>query len=92
METLNALAVRKKFGTVLDKVWKEQVAIAITRANKPLVVMVPFDEYENMIRDNTREKRLRTAVDRLKKWSGKNKSYLADFDVVKAVREAREKR
>ena len=91
METLNALAVRKKFGSLLDRVWKEKIPIAITRANKPLVVMVPFDEY-SMLKDNTREKRLRLAVDKLKKWSKENKPYLLDFDIVSAIREGRDKR
>lgn len=92
MKSLNALAVRKQFGSVIDKVWKKKVPIAITRANKPLVVMLPFDEYESIVKNNTREKRLRLAMNRLKNWSQENESYLKDFDVVSAVREARDKR
>lgn len=92
METLNALAVRKRFGSVLDRVWKEKTPITITRANKPLIVMVPFDDYERMMMGSARRKKLRLALNRLRKWSERNESYLIDFDVVVAVREARRER
>lgn len=92
MKTLNALTVRKKFGSVIDEVWRDKVRIVISRANKPLVVMIPFDDYEKMMGNKDRERRLRRASSELMSWSKKYASQLSKLDAVKAVRETREER
>jgi prevent-host-death family protein len=48
MKRLSALEVRKKFGSVLDLVAQKRVPVTITRGDKPLVVMIPADEYQAM--------------------------------------------
>jgi len=92
MKTLNAVTVRRKFGSVIDEVWKDKVRIVISKANKPLVVMMPFDDYEKIMGTKDREKRLRSASNRLMSWVKKHAPYLTEIDAVKAIRETREQR
>lgn len=92
MKTLNAVTARKKFGSVMDEVWKNKVSIAISRANKPLVVMVPFDDYEKIMEDKDRKKRLRHASSGLMSWVEKHAPRLSEINAVEAIRQTREQR
>lgn len=46
MKTLSALDLRKKLGEVLDTVAQSKERVMISRANKPLAVIISVDEYE----------------------------------------------
>lgn len=48
MITVNALKARSQLGTMLDKVSQEGEHYVIERLNKPLVAVVPIDEYEEV--------------------------------------------
>jgi PHD/YefM family antitoxin component YafN of YafNO toxin-antitoxin module len=44
MKTIGALTVRRKFGSIIDEVANKKVRIATSRANRPMVVMLPFED------------------------------------------------
>ncbi len=90
MEILKALFVRKKFGTVLDKVFKKKEPIAISRNNQPLVVMVPYDVYQKTNDKKSREERLKEVLQRMDEWRRRNKEKLKGIDPAKIIREMRE--
>lgn len=92
MKILNSLAVRKKFGEVLDEVHDRKVHIAISRANRPLVVMIPYEEYQEKNGPEDREKRLRQVSTSLKEWRLKNRRYLSGVDPVELIRSTRDTR
>jgi prevent-host-death family protein len=48
MKTISALTVRKKFGSIIDEVANKKIHITITRANRPMVVMLSFEDYEEI--------------------------------------------
>ena len=90
MKTMSALEVRKRFGSVLDLVSKKRVPVTISRANKPLAVLVPAQDYQK--RSSGRETRLRLAVEKIAEWKKRHAQTLKGVDVVKLLRESRENR
>lgn len=90
MKTMSALEVRKQFGSVLDLVSKKRVPVTISRANKPLAVLVPAQDYQ--VRTSGRETRLRLAVEKIAEWKKRHAQKLKGVDVVKLLRESRESR
>ena len=90
MKTMTALEVRKKFGSVLDLVSKKGVPVTISRANKPLAVLVPAQDYQAGA--SGRERRLRLAVENIAEWKKRHAEKLKGVDAVKLLRESRENR
>jgi len=90
MKTMTALEVRKSFGRVLDTVAKEHIPVVISRANKPLAVMIPIDEYQ--ARNSSRENRIRLTIEKISEWKERRKQALKKVDAVKALRSIRENR
>ncbi|MBI1869497.1 type II toxin-antitoxin system Phd/YefM family antitoxin [Candidatus Gottesmanbacteria bacterium] len=56
MKTINALSARSRLGTILDEVSQEGVHYIIKRLSEPLVVVVPFKEYEEVFKQNFSKK------------------------------------
>ncbi len=90
MKTMSALEVRKKFGSVLDMVSKKGIPVTISRANKPLAVLVPAQDYN--ARNAGRETRLRLASEKLLEWKKLHAQRLKGVNAVKLLRESREER
>ena len=88
MKTMSALDVRKKFGSVLDLVAKKRIPVTISRANKPLAILVPADEYK--ARNTGRESRLRLATEKIAEWKKLHSQKLKGIDVVRLLRQSRE--
>jgi prevent-host-death family protein len=86
MKTISALEVRKQFGRVLDMV----IPVTISRANKPLAVLVPAQDYK--ARNTGRETRLRLAAERIVEWKRLHAEKLTGLNAVKLLRESREGR
>jgi len=63
MKTMTALDVRRKFGSVLELVSKQRVFVTISRAKKPLAVLVPPQDYHK--KTLSRKTRFRLAVEKL---------------------------
>ena len=90
MKTVTALVVRKKFGAILDQVAKGKEPIAITRANRPLVVMEPYAEYQIRADRETRRKRLTEVAQRMDDWARRNAKHLKKGpDAVTLIRKIR---
>ncbi len=90
MKTMSALEVRKRFGSVLDLVAKKRIPVTISRANRPLAVLVPADEYQ--ARNSGRESRLRLTAEKIAEWKKLHARKLKGIDVVRLLRESREQR
>ena len=90
MKTLSALEVRKKFGSVLDLVNTKRVPVTICRANKPLAVLIPADEYKS--KHSGREHRLRLTAEHIAEWKRRHQIKLRGIDTTKLLRQSREGR
>lgn len=90
MKTMSALDVRKKFGSVLDLVSKKGVPVTISRANKPLAVLVPAQDYR--ARSAGRETRLRLAAEKIFEWKKLHARKIKGIAAVKLLRKSREER
>lgn len=92
MKTLTALDLRKKLGSILDDVSKRKEQVIISRANKPLAVMISIDEYEEKVLKKNREKKLKAVWLKLLKWKKQHKKEITHLDVVRVLRQIRESR
>jgi prevent-host-death family protein len=92
MKTVTALDLRKKLGSVLNSVADKHEAVTITRANKPLAVIISADEYEEKVLKSVRGQKLKELSSRMDAWKREHRKETARIDVVKAIREARERR
>ncbi|MDH3444260.1 MAG: type II toxin-antitoxin system Phd/YefM family antitoxin [Deltaproteobacteria bacterium] len=90
MKTMSALEVRKKFGSVLDMVSKKRIPVTISRANRPLAVLVPAQDYQ--ARNSGRESRLRLAAEQIVEWKKLHARKLKGIVAVKLLRKSREER
>ena len=90
MKTLSALEVRKKFGAVLDMVTKDRVPVTICRANKPLAVLVPAEDYQS--ENSGRGQRLRLAAEKIAEWKSRHAKKLKGIDTTKLLRQSRAER
>ena len=90
MNEIPALQFRRRFGEVLDEVVRTGRPVTVTRANKPLVVVVPAEGYRaGGGARAVREGRLRLAAERLAEWKARHASRLRSFDPVDLVRRDR---
>ncbi len=92
METVSALAFRKNFGKVLDKVAKEKQAIIVERMNQPLVVMEPYETYMAQQTDSSRKARILRASEKIEEWAKRNAPYLKGIKAVETIRKMRDSR
>ena len=92
MKTVTALDLRKKLGSVLDDVSKKGEQVMISRANKPLAVMISLDEYEDKVLKKNRERKLGEISAEMDKWKKRHLKETANIDIVKVIREVREER
>ncbi len=90
MKTMTTLDLRKKLGGILDEVSKKKEQVIISRANKPIAVLISVSEYENKVLKKNREKRLQELAAKMEDWRKKHREHIISVDVVKAVRETRE--
>lgn len=92
MKTITALTFRKKLGSTIDEVHEKKTPIIISRANKPLVVIIPFDDYKGLRDEKEREKRLQLAASNIDQWRKKHGKQLKDTNSVEMIRQTREER
>ena len=92
MKTINALTFRKKFGSTLDEVHNKKTHIIISRANRPLAVIIPFDDYKELKEEKDRERRLRLAASKIDQWRKKHIKELKGLNSVEIIRQMREER
>lgn len=92
MKTLTALDLRKKLGSILDSVAEKHEPVTITRANKPLAVIISADEYQEKVLKGDRGRKLKELSTQMEAWKKEHRNATAGVDVVKAVRNVRERR
>jgi prevent-host-death family protein len=90
MKVLNALSLRRKFGGVIDEVCRDKEPVVITRANKPLVVMVSYEEYEKLRRESEGKKKLRRVFREIERWSDEHEDAMRGLNAVEMIREIRQ--
>ena len=92
MKTVTALDLRKKLGSILNSVAEGHEAVTITRANKPLAVIISADEYQDKVLKGDRGRKLKELSAKMDAWKKEHRKETVRLDVVKAIREARERR
>ena len=92
MKIITALDLRKKLGSVLNAVAEKHEPVTITRANKPLAVIMSAEEYQDKVVKGDRGRKLKELSARMDTWKTEHRKETARIDVVKAVRETRERR
>jgi len=90
MKVVNALSLRRKFGEIIDGVCRDNEPVIITRANKPLVVMISHDEYKKLVQQNERGKKLKRVLYDINKWSNEQEDRLRGLNAVEVIREIRQ--
>ena len=92
MKTVTALDLRKKLGSVLNAVAEKHEPVTITRANKPLAVIMSAEEYQDKVGKGDGGRKLKELSARMDTWKTEHRKETARIDVVKAVRETRDRR
>jgi prevent-host-death family protein len=92
MKTITTLDLRKRLGSVLDAVAARKERVMISRANKPLAVLISVAEYQERIQRADRGSKLRDIAARMDAWKTSHRKQTAAVDVVGTIRQARERR
>ncbi len=92
MKSVTALEARKRFGGLLDEVSKKGSHIVISRLNRPLAVLVPYQDYQQSMDQEARRKRLQLVAKRMDAWRERHREKLKGLDAVKIIREIRDSR
>jgi len=92
MKTVTALDLRRRLGSVLNAVAEKHEPVTITRANKPLAVIISADEYQDKVLKGDRGRKLKELSAKMDAWKKEHRKETAQIDVVKAIRESRERR
>jgi prevent-host-death family protein len=92
MQTLTTMDLRKNLGQILDMVAETNESVTISRANKPLAVILSVAEYEEKVQKKNRGQRLEALSGAMDAWRERNRTATGPVNVVKAVRESRDAR
>jgi prevent-host-death family protein len=90
MKVVNALSLRRKFGEVIDGVCRDKEPVMVTRANKPMVVIISHEEYKKLAQKNEAGKRLTRVLYDINKWSNEQEDKLRGLNAVEIIREIRQ--
>ncbi|OGW01863.1 MAG: hypothetical protein A2889_10890 [Nitrospinae bacterium RIFCSPLOWO2_01_FULL_39_10] len=92
MKTVTALDLRKRLGSLLNNVSKKGEQVIISRANKPLAVMISVEEYEEKVLKKDREKKIKEISAKIERWKKRHLKETVNINIVKSIREIREGR
>lgn len=92
MKTLTALDLRKKLGSVLNAVAEKKEAVTITRANKPLAVIISAEEYREKVLRSDRGRKLQELSSRMEAWKKEHRKETTGVDLAGVIREMRDRR
>ena len=92
MRMLTTMDLRKNLGHILDMVAEKNESVIISRANKPLAVILSIAEYEEKVQKKNRGQRLEALSGAMDAWRERNRKATVRVDVVQAVRESRDAR
>ena len=89
MKTISALELRKKLGTVLTEISQQKEPVVISRANKPMAVIISVEDFEEKVLRKNREGRLKKISIRMDEWKKGHQLETRHIDTVQAVRDIR---
>jgi prevent-host-death family protein len=92
MQTLTTMDLRKNLGYILDMVAETNESVTISRANKPLAVILSITEYEEKVQKKNRGQRLEVLSGAMDAWRERNRPATTGVDVVRTIRESRDAR
>ncbi len=92
MKSITALEARKRLGGLLDEVAKKGTHILISRVNRPLAVLVPYNDYQQNFDQAARKKRLHLVAERMDALRERHRGKVKGLDAVKIIREIRDSR
>jgi prevent-host-death family protein len=92
MKTLTALDLRKRLGSILNEVHERKERFIVSRANKPLAVIISVDEYEERVLKKERGRKLQAICAGMEKWKKEHGNETGRIDVTDAIREMRDRR
>ncbi|MGB6067291.1 MAG: type II toxin-antitoxin system prevent-host-death family antitoxin [Desulfomonilaceae bacterium] len=92
MLKLTTMDLRKNLGHILDTVAEKNEQVIISRANRPLVVILSVAEFEEKVLRKNRKEKLRKLAGDMDVWRERHRKETAKIDVVRAVREIRDSR
>jgi len=90
MLTLTTMDLRKNLGHILDTVAETNEQIIISRANRPLAVILSMADFEEKVQKKNRSQRLQSLADTMDAWRLRNRSVTSEVNAVQAVREVRD--
>lgn len=76
LSVVAALTMRKKFGSLLDRVAKNGEHITISRGGKVMATLIPASDYERLCQPGQRLERVQAALSRLEAWQRQNEDVL----------------
>lgn len=92
MLTLTTMDLRKNLGHILDTVSEQNEQVVISRANKPIAVIVSVAEFEAKVQRKNRVERLKALADSMDLWRGHHERETGTLDAVSVIRECRNER
>ncbi|MBI2354666.1 MAG: type II toxin-antitoxin system Phd/YefM family antitoxin [Deltaproteobacteria bacterium] len=92
MLTVTTMDLRKNLGHILDTVAEKNEQVIISRANRPLAVILSVADFEEKVQKKNRSQRLASLSDSMDAWRERNRRATAKVDAVQAVREIRNAR
>lgn len=92
MQIFTTMDLRKNLGRILDIVAGKNETVTISRANKPLVVILSVAEYEEKVQKKNRTQRLETLAGAMDSWRERHRKTTGKVDAVQAVRKVRDSR
>lgn len=84
--------LRKNLGHILDTVAEKNEQVIISRANRPLAVILSFAEFEEKVQKKNRTEKLQKLAGDMDVWRERHREETAKVDAVRAVRESRDSR
>jgi len=92
MQRVSALTLRKRLGEYIDVVAKNKEPVVVSRANEPLVAMIPaenLEEYQRAVERRAEREEAGRQMDELRERLRKR---LGNVDVVSIIRQMRDSR
>jgi prevent-host-death family protein len=92
MLEMTTMDLRKNLGHILDTVAEKNEQVIISRANRPLAVILSVAEFEEKVLRKNRKEKLRRLASDMEDWRERHRKETSKIDVVRALREIRESR
>ena len=92
MLEMTTMDLRKNLGRILDTVAEKNEQVIISRANRPLAVILSVAEFEEKVLRKDRKEKLRRLAGDMEDWRERHRKETSKTDVVQAVREIRKSR